>query len=147
MWHFLLKGVETRPAVSIFLLFMNLPKLIYWFATVLLCLLLLFSAYMYLFNHAVVVEAFTNLNYPSYLIYPLAFAKVLAVVAIISHKSRFLKQLAYAGIFYNFLLAFIAHAVIGDGGGLLSFLGLILLGISYIFNKILKPKYKLAYEV
>ena len=126
---------------------MNLPKLIYWFATVLLCLLLLFSASMYLFNHAVVVEAFTNLNYPSYLIYPLAFAKVLAVVAIISHKSHILKQLAYAGIFYNFLLAFIAHAAIGDGGGLLALLGLLLLGISFIFDKILKPKHKLAYEV
>jgi uncharacterized membrane protein YcjF (UPF0283 family) len=126
---------------------MHLPKLIYWFATILLCLLLLFSASMYLFNHSVVLEAFTNLNYPSYLIYPLAIAKVLAVVAIVSNKSLFLKQLAYAGLFYNFLLAFLAHAAIGDGGGLLAFLGLIMLGISYFFHKILKPKHKLAFEV
>ena len=126
---------------------MQLPKLIYWFSTILLSLLLLFSASMYLFNHADVVVAFETLGYPSYLIYPMAFAKILAVTAIISSKVKFLKQLAYAGVFFNLLLAFIAHVAIGDGAGMLAFIGLFLLGTSFVFDKILKPKHRSAFEV
>ena len=126
---------------------MQLPKLIYWFSTILLTLLLLFSAGMYFLNHSDVVVAFQELGYPAYLIYPLAFAKVLAVIAIISNKVRFLKQLAYAGVFFNLLLAFIAHAAKGDGAGLLAFLGIFLVGISWVFDKIIKPKHRSAFEV
>ena len=126
---------------------MQLPKLIYWFSTILLSLLLLFSSSMYLFNHADVVLAFEDLGYPSYLIYPLAIAKILAVTAIVSNKVKFLKQLAYAGIFFNLLLAFLAHAVTGDGAGLLALLGLFLLGTSFAFDKILKPLHRTAFEV
>lgn len=126
---------------------MQLPRLIYWFSTVLLALLLLFTAGTYLINHADVVVAFQELGYPSYLIYPLAFAKILAVVAIISNKVKFLKQLAYAGVFFNLALAFMAHAAKGDGAGLLAFIGLFLVGISWVFDKILKPKHRTAFEV
>ena len=126
---------------------MQLPKLIYWFSTILLALLLLFSAGMYFFNHTDVVVAFQELGYPTYLIYPLAFAKILAVIAIVSNKVRFLKQLAYAGVFFNLLLAFIAHAAKGDGAGLFAFLGIFLVSISWVFDKILKPKHRSAFEV
>ena len=124
---------------------MNLPKLIYWFSSILLSILLLFSAYMYFFNHEEVEIAFELLGYPTYLIYPMGFLKILAVIAIISSKSRFLKNLAYAGVFYNLLLAFIAHLSQSDGAGFLAFLGLLLLGLSYIFDKALKPNHKIAY--
>ncbi|MDG2166682.1 MAG: DoxX family protein [Opitutales bacterium] len=126
---------------------MQLPKLIYWFSTVLLSSLLLFSAGMYIFNHADVVVAFEGLGYPSHIIYPLALAKILAVAAIVSSKVKFLKQLAYAGVFFNLLLAFMAHIVSGDGAGMLAFLGLFLLGTSFVFDKILKPKHRSAFEV
>ncbi|QXD26070.1 DoxX family protein [Opitutia bacterium ISCC 51] len=126
---------------------MQLPKLIYWFSTVLLSLLLLFSASMYIFNHADVVVAFKQLGYPSHIIYPLALAKILAVIAIVSNKVKFLKKLAYAGVFFNLLLAFMAHLVNGDGAGMLAFLGLFLLGTSFVFDKILKPKHRSAFEV
>lgn len=126
---------------------MRLPNLIYWFATSLLSALLLFGASMHLLNNADVVVAYNELGYPTYLIFPMAFAKVLAVVAIISSKSQFLKNLAYAGVFYNLLLAFISHLAISDGAGLLSFLGLILLGISYLFHRIIKPRNKSAFDV
>ena len=126
---------------------MQLPKLIYWFSTVLLSLLLLFSATMYFFNHADVVIAFQQLGYPAYLIYPLALAKILAVIAIVSNKVKFIKKLAYAGVFFNLLLAFIAHAAQADGAGLLALLGLFLVTVSYVFDKILKPKHRSAFKV
>ena len=126
---------------------MRLPNLIYWFATSLLSILLLFGASMHLFNNADVVIAYSELGYPAYLIFPMAIAKILAVVAIVSTKSQFLKNLAYAGVFYNLLLAFISHLAISDGAGFLSFAGLVLLGVSYLFHRIIKPKHKLAFDV
>ena len=126
---------------------MNLPKLIYWISSILLSFLLMFSVFIYFFNHEEVEIVFELLGYPTYLIYPLAILKILAVVAIISSKLRFLKNLAYAGIFYNFSLAFIAHIAKADGAGFLAILGLILLIVSYLFDKVLRPKHKIAYEI
>jgi hypothetical protein len=126
---------------------MNLPKLIYWISSVLLSMLLLFSVFMYFFKHEDVEIIFELLGYPTYLIYPLAILKLLAVVAIISSKSRFLKNLAYAGVFYDFSLAFIAHIAKADGAGFLAFLGILLLAVSYLFDKVMRPKHKIAYEV
>jgi len=102
---------------------------------------------MYFFKHFEVELAFQELGYPSYLIYPLALAKLLAVIAIISNKSRFLKNLAYAGLFYNFTLAFFAHVLKSDGAGLLAFLGILLIVLSYTFDKILRPNHKAAFDL
>ncbi|MDA0349914.1 MAG: DoxX family protein [Verrucomicrobia bacterium] len=126
---------------------MKLPNLIYWFSTTLLSILLLTNVYSYLFNHGDTEIAFELLGYPAYLIYPLAFAKICAVIAIVSSKVRFLKSLAYAGVFYNFGLALIAHVANSDGAGFLSFLGLVLLTVSFVFDKIMKPSNKFAYNL
>ncbi len=126
---------------------MRLPNLIYWIATSLLSLILLFSASMHLFNHADVVVAYETLGYPGYLIYPMALAKLLAVAAIVSSKYQFMKNLAYAGVFYNLILALISHLAVSDGAAFLSILGLIALGISYLFHRILKPRHKSAFDV
>ena len=84
-------------------------KIIYWVATGLLMAMTLMSAMMYIFTYEDISAVFGTLGYPVYIIYPLAVAKILAVVAILTKKSIFLKQLAYAGLFYDFLLAFSAH--------------------------------------
>lgn len=126
---------------------MSLPKVIYWFSTGLLCLLLLFSAFMHFFNRMNVEITFEDLGFPAYLIYPLAIAKILAVMAILSNKSIFLKNLAYTGIFYNLSLAFIAHMAKADGAGFLAFLGLLLLGVSVLFDKIIRPRHKSAFDL
>ena len=52
-----------------------------------------------------VVESFTQLGYPAYLIYPFATAKLLGLVAIWTKKSETLKEWAYAGFTFDFLLA------------------------------------------
>ena len=86
---------------------MKRDKIIYWIATGLLSLMMLFSAGMYFFNHEEVVQVFTTLGYPAYIVYPLALAKVLGLIAILTKKSQVLKEWAYAGFFFDFVLALV----------------------------------------
>ena len=110
-------------------------KIIYWVATGLLTLMMIFSASMYFFNHEEVAGAFTKLGFPTFVIYPLATAKILGLVAILTKKSNTLKEWAYAGFFFNFLLAAGAHINAGDGeqGGAIA--ALVLLAVSYYFDR------------
>jgi len=106
-------------------------KIIYLVATGLLSVNMLLSAGMYLFKHEMVVEMFTSLFYPAYIIYPLAIAKILGLIAIWSDKSRTLKEWAYAGFVFELLLAFSAHINVGDGESLPAAIALLLVLISY----------------
>lgn len=90
-------------------------QIIYYVVTGLFSLLMVFSAGMYIFAHDVAVEAFTRLGFPIYIIYPLAVAKLLGLVAIWTNKSKPLKQWAYAGFVFDLLLASSAHIMVGDG--------------------------------
>ena len=94
---------------------MHLKKTIYWIATVILCLIFLFSAFNYLFNHEMVSGFFVALGFPTWLMYPMALAKILGVLAVLTNMSSFLKEWAYAGFFFNALLAVAAHLMISDG--------------------------------
>jgi hypothetical protein len=114
---------------------MKTQKTIYYIATGLLSFLMLFSAGMYLFKNAEINEAFINLGYPTYIIYPLAIAKILGVIAIWQNKSQTLKEWAYAGFFYDIVLAFFAHYMIGDGEQGAASIGLVLIIASYYFWK------------
>ncbi|WP_420574069.1 DoxX family protein [Kordia sp.] len=114
---------------------MKTQKIIYYIATGLLSLLMLFSAGMYFFNNAEIVKAFTSFGYPTYIIYPLAIAKVLGVIAIWQNKSQALKEWAYAGFFFDLILAFFAHYMISDGEQGASIIGTIFLIASYYFSK------------
>ncbi|MEM9051233.1 MAG: DoxX family protein [Bacteroidota bacterium] len=90
-------------------------KLIYYISTGLLTALTAFSAGMYFVNYEHVSEEFVKLGFPVYIIYPLAILKILGLVAIWTKKSRTLKEWAYAGFFFDFLLAGSAHLYAGDG--------------------------------
>lgn len=114
---------------------MKRDTIIYWIATGLLSALMLFSASMYIFNHTAIVGAFNSFGYPTYLIYPLATAKILGVIAIISKVSPILKGLAYAGFFYDFILAFFAHVSISDGSQGGAIVAMILLLVSYYYDR------------
>jgi hypothetical protein len=114
---------------------MKIQKIIYWVTTGLLCLLMLASAGMYIFNHQAVLEIFKTLGFPAYIVYPLAVAKLLGVIAILSKQSKTLKEWAYAGFFFDFLLAASAHINAGDGEFALAIVALVLLLVSYFFDK------------
>lgn len=114
---------------------MKSNKVIYWISTSLLCLMMFGSAMFYFTQYDTAKEIFTMLGFPHYIIYPLAILKVLGVVAIVLKRSVFFKQLAYAGFFYDFLLALSAHLNVGDSGFVAALMALILLVVSYIYDK------------
>lgn len=110
---------------------MRTIKIIYWVSTVLISVLLLMSAGMYVFNHEEVVKAFESFGYPQYLIYPLAFAKITAVVVLLSQKKSTVKEWVYSALLFEFILAFFAHVMISDGEQMGAIIALTLLALSY----------------
>ncbi len=113
---------------------MTRDKMIYWGATGLLCAIFLMSAGMFFFNHGAVVTMFGELGFPSWIIYPLGVAKVLGVIAILSKQSSFLKEWAYAGFFFDALLAIGAHQIAQGGGWEMAIGALVLIVISRIYD-------------
>lgn len=114
---------------------MNRHKIIYYIATGLLTLLMLFSVSMYFFKHDDISKMFTSFGYPAYIIYPYAVAKLLGLFAIWNPNYKIIKEWAYAGFFFAFILAFFAHYMMGNGEQTGALVAFILLILSYIFNK------------
>ncbi len=113
---------------------MQTNKIVYWISTLIICGIMLFSASMYLTKHEMVKGFFVALGYPTYLIYPMATAKILGAIAILSNQSKTLKEWAYAGFFFNGLLATFAHIHAHDGGYLMAGIFTIMVIVSKIFN-------------
>lgn len=114
---------------------MKRDKIIYWVSTVLLCLLFFASAMMYLFIYERAHGFFVSLGFPTWLIYPLAALKILGVIAVISRFSGYLKELAYAGFFYDAILALAGHAMVRDGEYAPAILAITLTIVSWVFER------------
>lgn len=114
---------------------MKTNKIIYWVATGLLSALLLISAGMYVFNNEEVQGMFTNFGYPIYIIYPLAVLKIAAVIVLLTQKQSKIKEWAYSALFFEFILAFFAHVMIGDGEEMGAIIAMVLLLVSYFLGK------------
>ena len=121
---------------------MNINKITYYLSTGLLSVLLLFSSGMYFFNYEMIAETFTRFGYPTYIIYPLAIAKILGLIVLWYRRPRALMEWAYAGFFFDFILAFSAHIATNDGQYTLSAVAIILLILSYIFGNKLSASNK-----
>lgn len=113
----------------------NRDLTIYRIVTVIFTLLVLMGASQYFFNHEVVKGMFEQLKFPTYLIYPMGVAKVLGIVAIWANKSRLLKEWAYAGFVFNFLLAISAHLNVNDGEFYGALMALVFVIVSYVYDK------------
>ena len=115
---------------------MSRDKIIYWGSTGLVCGLMVMSAGMYFVNpDNQVSDTFSRLGYPTYIMIPLAIAKLLAVVAILTKKSALLKEWAYAGLFFDFVLASLAHIMVNDGEFAPALVAMILLIVSRIYDE------------
>ena len=114
---------------------MKTTKILYWASTGLLSILLLMSAGMYVFDHAEIMKMFTAFGYPTYIIYPLALAKIAAIVVLLSQKQAVIKEWAYSALFFDFILAFFAHYMIGDGEQIGAVIAIILLVTSYLTGR------------
>jgi len=118
---------------------MKIQKIVYYIATGVLTIIMLYSVQMYLRNPEMIADYFRSVNYPGYLVYPLATAKVLGLIAIWGNFSKWLKEWAYAGFFFDVTLAFTAHMVAKDGGELFSIIAFVALMISYFLEKTVRP--------
>ena len=113
---------------------MNISKVIYWLATLLLCGVMMYSASMYFMKTEMVEGFFKHFNYPTYLVIPLAVAKVLGVIMVLWRGSQWLTEWAYAGFFFDVVLAFFAHYTAGDSVSF-TLITMIALLVSYFFGK------------
>jgi len=109
---------------------MNPKKIGYWLVTALMCALFLFSATMYFTKTEMVQGFFTSLGFPTWIVIPLAIAKVLGIVAVLTDKSQLLREWAYAGFFFDTVLATSAHIAANDGAHIMSMAGIILVLLS-----------------
>jgi hypothetical protein len=99
--------------------------------------IMLMSVAMYLTQTEMVRGFFENLEFPTYLVYPLAAAKIIGLIAIWFIKNSSVKEWAYAGFFFNSLLALTAHVAENDGGYFHALLALIFTLTAYIFWKLM----------
>lgn len=113
---------------------MKIKKGIYWTTTIIICGIMLYSANMYIFNTELVSGFFEALNYPTYIVIPLAILKIMGVTMILWRKSNWLTEWAYAGFFFDFILATAAHHNAGHGFGL-SVIAIPILFLSYFLGK------------
>jgi hypothetical protein len=114
---------------------MKTKKIVYWVATGLLSAILLMSSGMYVFQNEMIQQLFTGFGYPTYLIYPLVALKISAVIVLLTQKNSRIKEWAYAGLFFDFVLAFFAHIMVGDGAQMGALMAIVLLVLSYVYDK------------
>ena len=110
-------------------------KIIYYIATGLLSVLMVMSAGMYFFKNDEISLVVESIGFPAFILYPLGIAKVLGIVAIWTRKSEMLKEWAYAGFFFTFVLAIAAHVMVEDGGFGGAAMAMALLLVSYFTQK------------
>jgi ABC-type Na+ efflux pump permease subunit len=82
------------------------------------------------------VREFQELNYPGYIPIPLAIAKLAGIIALVSRKSRELKDLAMAGFLFDMILAAVA---LRDGRASIAIVGLAVWVVVYWQDKLLFP--------
>ncbi|SFT52414.1 DoxX-like family protein [Algoriphagus locisalis] len=110
-------------------------KIIYWTATGLISLMMLFSAYAY-FADPNVSAGFTAMGFKDFFRIELGIAKILGVIVLlIPAFPKLVKEWAYAGFGITFISAFIAHAANGDpvSAMIMPLVALALLVVSRVF--------------
>ena len=90
-------------------------KVGYWVSTSIMAVMMLLDSALYLSGAAVAVEGFTHLGYPQYLRLILGVVKLCGVIVLLMPGVRLLKEWAYAGFTFAWILATVAHYMAGDG--------------------------------
>jgi hypothetical protein len=110
-------------------------KTAYWIVTGLFCLLMLAAAAVETFGFAESLKFVLALGYPAFIAYVLPITKIVGVVAILSNYSKTLKEWAYAGFFFDFVLAALSHYFSGVPSPVGAIVALVLLMTSYILYR------------
>jgi hypothetical protein len=91
-----------------------LRRIAYWTTTVIVAVMLLF-ALSYLTGSAEVVSGFAKAGYPQHLRIILGVAKPAAAIVLLIPGFALLKEWAYAGAAFTWMMAVVAHYAAGDG--------------------------------
>ena len=91
-----------------------LLKIVYWTTTITTATMLLLGV-IYLTGSAQLVATVNHLGYPQHLRLVFGVAKPAAGVVLLLPGLRVLKEWAYAGVTFAWLMAFLAHWLAGDG--------------------------------
>lgn len=115
---------------------MKIFKIAFYVITGLLSLMLLYSSIgIYLLQTEMVKGFFEALGFPTFIVIPLAIAKIIGVIVLLTRLNPIVKEWVYAGFFFNFVLAGAAHLNVGDGAAGSAFVALGLLIGSYLLEK------------
>jgi len=108
-------------------------KIVYWTTTGFAAVMLL-MALTYLTGSEEVVTGFAKAGYPQHLRIVLGFAKPAAAIVLLLPGVALLKEWAYAGAAFTWVMAFITHYSVGDGPQVWSIplVLLVLLIVSYL---------------
>ena len=99
--------------------------------------MILGSAALYFVQTEEIAKVFKLLGYPTHLIIPIAVAEILGILTILRNREQKLVEWAYAGLFFEFLLAAFSHWQGQDGDIAASIVALVLLMVSYnLKNKV-----------
>ncbi|HEV3222013.1 MAG TPA: DoxX family protein [Puia sp.] len=114
---------------------MKTIKIAYWIFTILLVVLMLFSAVASLRQNPDGVAMMKHIEYPYSVLTLLSIAKILGVIAILVPGFPRLKEWAYAGFTFDLVGAIYASLAVGDpvSQSLPIVLGLVFVFGSYIF--------------
>jgi len=107
-------------------------KLIHIISKGLLSGIMLMSVWAYLFEHETSSQNFLAFGHPTHIIYPLALAKILGLIALWTKGFPTLKEWAYAGFTFNILIALLAHIVVKDILVVVPIAALVFVAISYL---------------
>jgi DoxX-like family len=99
----------------------------YWVSTSIIAAMMTLSSVMYLSATPQVIAGFAHLGYPQHLRVVLGVAKLAGAIVLIVPNLRVLKEWAYAGFTFAWIIASIAHTLAGDG--IKSVAPLVLLGL------------------
>lgn len=90
-------------------------KIIYWVATVWLCLGMASSAIVQLIPLEEELTRMGELEYPSYFLTIIGVWKVFGIIAVLVPGFSLVKEWAYAGFFFLMSGAIFSHLAVGDG--------------------------------
>jgi uncharacterized membrane protein YhaH (DUF805 family) len=108
-------------------------RIIYWLATLIMFAIMGMAIIGYHLSYATFAGFYEKFGYPVYIIYPLAYLKLAALLVILTNKYRNLKDIAYGAYFINMLLATAAHLAAGEQP-IHAYIGIVAIIISYVFS-------------
>ncbi|MFA5988191.1 MAG: DoxX family protein [Sphingomonas sp.] len=105
----------------------------YWVATLIMFAIMALAIIGYQAQYANFSRFFVEFGYPTYIIYPLAYLKLGALIAIAANRYRNLKDIAYGAYFINMGFATVAHLRHGDTP-IHAYVGFVAIIISYVLS-------------